>query len=332
MAKTKLRDTDYLYLTARIRALEGKLLTADRIDRMLEAQTTADAVKILSECGYPEADDLSNTGISRMIAEVREKTFYDLGMFAPDRRIIDLFRIRYDYHNAKVLLRSEALKTDASRLLLSAGRVPAEKMSQAVLTSELSGLPGRLGKAVAAAREVLGTTRDPQKCDFVLDTAYYEDMRSIAAETGSEFIEGYVRVSIDAANLKTAVRVMRIGKDEDFLNEVVIPGGSVELSRIRKAAGGNLPFTDVFSSPALKDAAEAAAPAAAGGDLSAFEKLCDDALTKYLASAKYVAFGEAPFLNYLAERETEYANIRILLLGREAGLPADVLRARMRML
>jgi len=43
-----------------------------------------------------------------------------------------------------------------------------------------------------------------------------------------------------------------------------------------------------------------------------------------------VPFGEAPLLGYLAARETEYTNLRILLLGRSTGLSADVIRSRLR--
>ena len=41
-------------------------------------------------------------------------------------------------------------------------------------------------------------------------------------------------------------------------------------------------------------------------------------------------FGEAPLGGYLAARETEYTNLRILLIGRNTGLPADVIRSRLR--
>ena len=67
-----------------------------------------------------------------------------------------------------------------------------------------------------------------------------------------------------------------------------------------------------------------------GGSLTEFEKLCDDAVGDYLAGAQMVPFGEAPLLGYLAARETEYTNLRILLLGRSTGLPADVIRSRLR--
>ena len=80
----------------------------------------------------------------------------------------------------------------------------------------------------------------------------------------------------------------------------------------------------------LRGAAEAGAEALRGGPLTKFEKLCDDAVGDYLAGAQYVPFGEAPLVGYLAARETEYTNLRILLMGRGAGLPADVIRSRLR--
>ena len=75
---------------------------------------------------------------------------------------------------------------------------------------------------------------------------------------------------------------------------------------------------------------EAGAEVLRGGPLTEFEKLCDDAVGDYLAGAQYVPFGEAPLVGYLAARETEYTNLRILLMGRGAGLPADVIRSRLR--
>jgi V/A-type H+-transporting ATPase subunit C len=43
-----------------------------------------------------------------------------------------------------------------------------------------------------------------------------------------------------------------------------------------------------------------------------------------------VVFGEAPLIGYLAARETEYTNLRILLMGRAAGLDPEIIRARLR--
>ena len=80
----------------------------------------------------------------------------------------------------------------------------------------------------------------------------------------------------------------------------------------------------------FRTAAEAGADALSGGPLTEFEKRCDDAVGDYLAGARYVPFGEAPLVGYLAARETEYTNLRIVLMGRAAGIDPAVIRTRLR--
>ena len=58
--------------------------------------------------------------------------------------------------------------------------------------------------------------------------------------------------------------------------------------------------------------------------------MCDDALCAYLESAKYSAFGDAPLVAYLAAKEIELSNIRILLTAKLEKLPAPEIRERLR--
>ena len=184
---------------------------------------------------------------------------------------------------------------------------------------------------MAEAKEVLNTTRDPQLSDIVLDRWCYQDMDDVAEATGSAFLHGYVKAQIDAANLRALVRTIRMGKNADFLRGVLFEGGDVDLGAILKvsADGGN-GLAELYGPTRFQAAAEAGAEVLKGGSLTEFEKLCDDAVGDYLAGAQMVPFGEAPLLGYLAARETEYTNLRILLLGRSAGLPADIIRSRLR--
>ena len=45
----KIKDTDYLAVSARVRAMENSLLTRDRMEQVLEARTDEEAVKELTE-------------------------------------------------------------------------------------------------------------------------------------------------------------------------------------------------------------------------------------------------------------------------------------------
>ena len=166
---------------------------------------------------------------------------------------------------------------------------------------------------------------------MVLDRWYYRDLLEAAEAAGSEFLRGYVRAQIDAANLRSLVRTIRMGKNADFLRDALFDGGTLEPQALVKiSADGGAGLAELYASTELAAAAEAGAAILKGGAMTEFEKLCDDAVGAYLAGAQMVPFGEAPLVGYLAARETEYTNLRILLLGRGAGLAPDLIRARLR--
>lgn len=328
---TKLKDTDYLCLSSRLRAMEKRLLDQTRMERILETANDEEAVKLLQECGYPLTGVSDPAELDRVLGEVRREVLRDLTAAAPDSRFVELFRMKYDYHNAKVLLKAEAKGVDPAHMLVDLGRVTPEHLKTALESGAMSELPAALQKALTEAREVLRTTSDPQLSDIVLDRAYYRELLDVAKSTGSGFAQGYVRRLIDTDNLRALVRTLRMRKGAAFLRQALVEGGEITVSSILSvaAAEGN-GLSELYASTKLRSAAEAGAAAVAGGALTGFEKLCDNAVGAYLAEAKLVAFGEAPLVGYLAARETEYTNLRILLLGRSMGLSAETVRERLR--
>ena len=321
---------EYLFLCTRIKSLERSLLNRERMERMLEARSNEDALDVLTECGYAELPEPTAQSIDRVLADQRRKAMADLAVYVPDPEVINAFRVRYDYHNVKVLLKSEAMSADPASLLLDAGRVSARELTDRVRSNNLAGLPSILQTAVMQARDVLNTTADPQQADFVLDRAFYADMDDIARRAGSGFLGGYVRISVDAANLRSVVRTLRMGKDTDFLKGVLFEGGNIDVGRVLASVTSGVSLDELFASSPLREAAEEALQVLSGGSLTRFEKLCDDAVTEYLSGAKYIAFGEAPIIAYLAAKETEFTAVRIIMAGRMAGLDADTIRERLR--
>jgi len=73
-----------------------------------------------------------------------------------------------------------------------------------------------------------------------------------------------------------------------------------------------------------------AAAAAAGGSITAFERECDSAAAKTVRDAKWTAFGSNVLLHYLVLLEWEQQSLRIVLLGKLAGIDQDILRSRLR--
>lgn len=319
------KDTDYLSISARIRAMENRLLTRERMDRMIDARDTSEAMKVLGECGYGEGASLD-----AVLAQARADTFRDMEAAAPDHRLVEIFRLKYDYHNAKAILKAQAMGVPAERLLLPGGRYDGKELLEGWQREDLRGCSETFRKATDRAKAALAESRDPQQADVILDRACYEEMARLARELESDFLMGYVRLSVDVANLRTAIRVHRMGKEGDFLRQVLLPGGSVSEQTVAAARGEAL--GEVFRSGPLAQAAELGAKLTqpGSGALTAFEKACDDAVTAYLSAARRVPFGEQTVVGYLYARELELTAIRTIFAGRAAGLDGDTIRSRLR--
>ena len=330
MAKT-IKDIDYLVVSARIRAMESQLLTAARIDQILEARSRDEVTKVLQDCGYPDLDATHPEEMDAALSEARRSMLEDLTDSAPDPRYTDIFKLKYDYHNVKAILKAQAMNVSPDRMLMDMGRVSAKELQEAVETGNMAFLSSMLGDAITEAKEVLNTTRDPQLSDILLDRWYYREMSQIAEETGSAFLQGYVKIQIDAANLRTLVRTIRMGKSGEFLRGVLFEGGEIAPEALEKVgSSGGAGLVELYVPTRLAAAADEGAEALKGGVLTTFEKRCDDAVSEYLTGAGLVPFGEAPLVSFLAAKETEYTNLRIMLMGRAAGLDAEVIRSRLR--
>lgn len=322
----KLKDTDYLYATMRVRVNENSLLSAQAAERMIEAKTPDEAAKVLADAGYRNASARSFSEVEKVLKEKRLETFALIGEICENKHIAEVFALRYDFHNIKTVIKAVLTGQDPEPLFAESATVDPAKLLAAYRADELVSLPEDMADAIKEARETLSRTGDAQYADFILDRAYFGMMQKSAKESGSEFLMGYVALLADIANLRSAVRTYRRGKDAAILRDCLVGGGNI--------ADGvflSYDFESGFSSTPLADAAAYAKETAEGkrGFLE-FERELDNVLIKYMKSAKYVAFGEEPIIAYIAARENEAMMIRIIMAGKLEGLAPDEIRSRLR--
>ena len=323
------RDEAYICLSAILRAREPKLLNNDRAERMIDAPTFEEAARMVTDCGYPDMSQMNAQEIEAALEQHRAEIFAEMKRLAPDDGIVDIFRTKYDYHNAKVILKSEVMHLRSEHLLSHAGRLEPDRLQFAYTEEDYSALPGRLAEGMKAAREILAKLYNPQTADFALDREYFAELTEAAERSGKPFIKDYVRMLIDAANLKGAVRTMKMGKGRDFLEDVLIDGGTVTTDRLLAAEDGE-GIAEAFRHTSLREAAQLGAETAAGASMTAFELACDNAVNAYLRKSGYVTFGPEPLVAYLAATESEITAIRMILTCRLAGVAPETIRERLR--
>lgn len=324
------KDTQYLSVSSRVRAMENRLVTRDRLERMIDAADDAQALKVLAECGYGEITDPSPAALETALRAGQTEVLRELGSIVPDARILDVFRLKTDYHNLKVLLKSALTEQSADRLLLPGGRYAPELLSAAFAHGDLRDCAPAFRQAAEQAGQILADTRDARAADAALDRAYFAELSSLADLMDSELLRTYARLAADAANLRTCVRCARLGKDAAFLADALVEGGSVPVSTLVRTAGRDpaAPFRSGMLSEAAELAADLAKPG--GAPMTAFERACDDALASCFSRCRRVPFGEEVVLGYLFAREAEQTAIRTVMAGRRAGLDGEIIRQRLR--
>ena len=117
---SKVKDTNYLAITAMLAARETKMLSAERMERMIDAPTNEEAAKILEECGYGDLSGLSAKDAGAALEAHIAALFDEVEGMVPEAQLVQLFRLKYDYHNAKVLIKAKAVGAEPERLLLPA--------------------------------------------------------------------------------------------------------------------------------------------------------------------------------------------------------------------
>lgn len=329
-------DTRYTYSVARIRALERKLLDRARIEMMLEAKTAQEVLKILAETDYgsllAEIKDVYQ--YEQVLGMERKRVFELLRKIAPQKEIIDIFAVRYDFHNLKVLLKAKYLGEQASELTVDAGTIDPARLEKMVAEDDWRDLPANYRQAVEAAVNGFNQSGDPQTFSFLLDAALFDILIDLAKRSGSEYLVNYFRLQIDLLNIGAFLRVKNLNKSREFLDNVLLANGTVEKRAFLLLYNELEPADALISRLSLTEYApiveEGARFWAKHRTTTHFEKLADNFLLDYVKSAKSVLFGVEPLLAYLIAKDIEIRVIRMIMISKLNGIPAEDIKERLR--
>ncbi len=323
-------DTDYVYLSTLLKALEKNMFSKEDLTRLVAVRTDEDAVKFLTEKGWNAFDAHDSIALEQEISSQRKALFDLIYRYVPDAGVVDLFRLKYDYHNLKTLIKATAQGLDGKRLLSDAGTIAPTVLIGMYNDKDFSHMHPIMAAAVQEAADLLARTGDPQLSDLLLDGALAAQMLTLAQAAESAFLLGYVRLWIDLGNLRVLTRAALSKKGFDYLQRAIFPGGNVACAQVREITPELL--RSLFGFGALTAAAETAAEALSGGlALAALDMACDNTLIEYIRASRLIPFGEATVISYLLAFESQLVAVRTVMSGRASGLSEERITERLRM-
>lgn len=318
--KSEKMPLDYLAASGVVRMRENQLVNAERRARIEAAKTPGEVYRILQECGYDISEvRMNQTGaegmriFSALISRAREELYRFADSVAETHAIADFFRVKIDCHNIKVILKSKALQKEDNTLLLNGGTLAKDAIVRMLSAASNEKLPGCFADAATEARQILETSMDGQRADFVLDRAMLDEQARLATESGVECLCSYAKRLADSANLRTCVRLLRAAVEPVSLTPALSEQGSVEASRLIHALEIGA-FTDPYKGTALEQAAQIGADVLQGiAPTAALETACEAAETQLFADSRYLTAGPELLIQYIVRREQEFKTLRIFM-------------------
>jgi len=328
----------YVYVVSRLRAMENRLIDDGVLQRIIDCEELEGALKILGETSYSHGlgDMKSPSDFDMLLENELLNCYNEITSFVPDSDLVALCRLPYDYHNVKALIKNHIqVKEGGERsyhLLSNLGSIPADDLILAIEGEDYKLLPHLLDLAIPKCLAKWEESHNLQETELVLDAALFKVMRKKAESLEMPHVSEWVRIKIDAENLRTLYRLKRIGAETTEALKYIHKGGNVSPERFvqilsepvegwgRFLSASNL--SGVFSS--IQESTDIEST------IIDMERSLDEFSVKILSSAKYDTFSPANVLYYLCTKENEARNLRIALIAVANGTDRETARRLLR--
>jgi len=330
-----MKDILYHQINPIVRVLESRLLKYDFFEKMLAAESFLECKELLKSTVYasyierPDFDVRYEYFVREEGAKVYEK-IYDL---APEKGVVDLYTMRYSYHNLKLLTKAHYTKQNLDEYWIHDGKYSIEAVKSAIANHISAFIDGLMMESIKEVSEYLEKYTELRAIDVIYDRYYLKDQRATAEKLGYDEITKEVISFIDLTNISTVMRGIAQCQTENFMSTVLSSSGSIPKKELLAFAAKDMgqftvyllngPYKEIIS-PLVDEKTQVICWPAF------IDREKDDYLSKLFEPAKIQAFGPLPLLSLLNAQEIESKNLQLILSGKKAHFSTEQIRERMR--
>ncbi len=317
-------EKDYTYGVARIRALESGLLTDEAVDQLLHLRTFEEGLQFLKDRGWGNGND--SLTLDEMMAVEKEKTYRVLEEIVDEPEEYAILTLQDLYHNLKAAVKQVCTGQETANVFIEGVGAEPEFLKECIREGNYERLPKGMAEPAKEATEILLRTGDGQLCDLVIDRAALNAMKEAGRTSENELIQKYADIQVAVADIKIAVRGVKSGKDERFLDNALVSCAGISISELKAASVNGLDAVCSY----LESAGYQGGVEALKISASVFECWCDNLVIEEMKSQKYKAFTIGPIIAYAVARFHEMKTAKLILLGKQNGFEEEFIKERVR--
>ena len=317
-----IRDTDYTFAVARIRANERYLLTKSDIENLITAKDYSASVSYLSSKG--NLSSKNETDVSDITSYQQKKLWNLLNECVPYKDELEVFTAINDFFNIKAAIKSFFAEKDSDGYFIYPTSVDTRLLKEACTYRNFDLLKDDFKDALKEAYEAVSTTKNGQYADLICDVYALSYMRKKASSIKNVIINDIADFIADSTNMKILYRCLMTDKNDEFILKALCDSKSFEKEQLLKTVRTNDGFTSLFEGE-LSQGAKILVT-----DFAKFEKWCDDKITEKIKGAKYEFFGFSPICAYYYAKQAEIKSVRLILSAKQRNIGEDIIRERVR--
>lgn len=333
----KYKDTDYLHVSVRLRAVAHKTaVDLETLSKIVDSRSTDVAVKLLEEKGFSLSSAMTDSTegllkrLDKALTEELNRAYSLVTSIIGSSDLVSLLKVRYDFQNLKALIKSEMLGISPDSMLVDSGNIPLQALKEGFRERSVKLLNGAIASVSELAIKEASETGDPQRIDLIADKACFEYIMERCDKSGFDFLSDYFKAKADLTNIMIFVRCRRMGKDLNFFSNALLPySGAVKTDRLKEYYGRTFEdFYGMLSSTVYRKVFEGFENE--GVSVSLLESRISDHLNGLVRKMNSVAFGPQVVVGYLLSKENEVSNIRIALSSVVSGMDPEKTKEKLR--
>lgn len=318
-------EKSFPFASVIIKSKELKLLGPERILKLFACENAQAAASLLMEWGYGGGEIESPYAYERLISCEMDETYALIRNISPDPEITDLFFLRHDYHNLKVLFKAQETGLGAGeKSMMKSGTLEPAALLPALGEKKYAALTKHMREALLELDRAFVAMRDLSLIDVALDRAYAEEVRDRIRDKKG-FIQKYFRQFFDLENLLILLRAREAKLSPDLFSRALLPEGGFRKTDLLKAY--EAPAEELKSMIVRGERTEGIAAALDAyfyaGNLQPLEKYRDDALLKTAGAKKDDLFSIAPVMYYLVKKEREAKAVKMAMTAKLYNMKTD---------
>lgn len=331
-----MQDTAYKGLNTSVSVYQTHFLAQSDYDAMLRTNSLNEVLNVIKKTDYHIPEDIEQTkNFDGFLMQNLQEVYNEMYAQTPDVRVIDLYALRYEYHNLKVLFKEWYTEKDFSRMYINIGRHSVEELRKQVRAEDDSqSIHPIMRNGISRVKSYFEEYHNYDGISIILDDTYLNHLRAIADEIGDKRVARFVDMTIDIENLLVMARGINQGRSRGTLKAILSEYGSFEaevlldLGRNKDMARIVELFTLLPYGGNLKNALSENRDGKI--NVTELERKINEIEADEMRQLSLIAFGPLPILAYLYFKENEVSNLRLLMVGKDNDLAENKIQERMR--